>query len=167
MKPVLRKTLMTLLILIVVLPLAVLVAAQFGALRGTPPTDLGVRDGRLKPPSNTPNSVTSQAALYPGHPQAQRAAIAPLRYSGDGKAAMRKIAGILRGMERTELITDQPGYLYAQCTTRLMRFTDDIEFWLDETAGVIHVRSASRLGRKDFGVNRARVEAIRARLTAG
>ena len=80
---------------------------------------------------------------------------------------MRKIAGILRGMERTELITDQPGYLYAQCTTRLMRYTDDLEFWLDEPAGVIHVRSASRIGHGDRGVNRARVEAIRHRFING
>jgi uncharacterized protein (DUF1499 family) len=48
--------------------------------------------------------------------------------------------------------------------TRLMRFVDDAEFYLDEKAGVIHVRSASRLGSSDFGVNRARIESIRAKL---
>lgn len=53
-------------------------------------------------------------------------------------------------------------YLYAQFTTRWLGFMDDVEFWLDRRAGVIHVRSASRLGRRDFGVNRARVEALRA-----
>jgi uncharacterized protein (DUF1499 family) len=161
-----RKSAMTFLVIVILLPLLALLAAQFGAFKGTAPANLGIRDGRLKPPAKTPNSVTSQAGLYPDHPQAQRAAIAPLKYTGDGKAAMLKIARILRGMERTEIITEQPGYLYAQCTTRLMRFTDDVEFMLDEPAGVIQVRSASRIGHGDRGVNRARVEAIRHQLMA-
>jgi uncharacterized protein (DUF1499 family) len=57
-------------------------------------------------------------------------------------------------------------YLRATFTTRLMKFTDDVEFWLDPAAGVVQVRSASRLGRKDFGTNRARVEALRTQLQA-
>lgn len=161
-----RKIFMGFLVVVVLLPVLVVLAAQFGAFKGTAPSNLGIRDGRLKPPAKTPNSVTSQAGLYPDHPQAQRAAIAPLKYTGDGKAAMQKIAHILRGMERTEVITEQPGYVYAQCTTRLMRFTDDVEFMLDEPAGVIQVRSASRIGHGDRGVNRARVEAIRHQLMA-
>jgi uncharacterized protein (DUF1499 family) len=76
------------------------------------------------------------------------------------------VAGILRGMERTTVVTEQPGYLYAQARTRLLRFTDDVEFSLDEAAGVIHVRSASRIGHGDRGVNRARVEAIRSAFMA-
>lgn len=155
---------MTLLAILVLLPVLVLVAAQLGAFAGTPPADLGVNNGRLKPPSNTPNSVTSQAAQHAGQPQAQRAAIAPLAYSGDGQAAMRKLAGVLAAMERTTIVRQAPDYIYAQCQTRLMRFTDDVEFWLDEKAGVIHVRSASRIGHGDRGVNRARVEMIRHRM---
>ena len=57
-------------------------------------------------------------------------------------------------------------YLYAQYTSRLMKFVDDVEFWFDPAAGVVQVRSASRLGEKDFGVNRARVESIRQALAA-
>jgi uncharacterized protein (DUF1499 family) len=59
-------------------------------------------------------------------------------------------------------VTRESGYLYAQSTTPLMRFTDDLEFWLDAEKGVIHVRSASRLGESDLGANRQRVETIRA-----
>lgn len=155
---------MSLLAIVVLLPVLVLVAAQVGAFAGSAPADLGVKDGRLKPPSNTPNSVTSQAGLHASHPLAQRAAIAPLAYSGDGRAAMRKLAGVLAGMERTTVVRQEPDYLYAQCQSKLMRFTDDVEFWLDEKAGVIHVRSASRIGHGDRGVNRARVEMIRHRM---
>ena len=50
--------------------------------------------------------------------------------------------------------------------TKLLKFVDDFEVWFDPTAGVVQVRSASRIGRKDLGVNRARVEALRAALAA-
>lgn len=137
------------------------IAGQAGWLRGTPPADLGVRDGRLQPPSATENSVSSQASLYPDHPQRSNALVAPFRYRGDGAAAMDRLAKVLAGWPDTALVTREPGYLYAQCGTRRLRFTDDVEFVLDAPQGVIHVRSASRVGRKDFGANRARVEALR------
>lgn len=156
-----------LIVIVVGLFVMVVLAGQLGLLRGKTPTTIGVREGKLKPPSKTPNSVSSQAALYPDHPQLAYARIEPFKYSGDGKAAMAKIAGILRGMDRTEVITEEPGYLYAQCTTQLLHFTDDVEFYLDEPAGVIQVRSASRIGHGDRGVNRARVEAIREKFNAG
>jgi uncharacterized protein (DUF1499 family) len=121
---------MTLLLIVVLLPLAVIAAGQLGLLKGTAPNNLGLRDGRLKPPSKTPNSVTSQAGLWADHPMAARAGIAPLRYTGDGPAAMKKLAEVLRGLERTVIVTEKPDYLYAQCTTALLKFTDDVEFAL-------------------------------------
>jgi uncharacterized protein (DUF1499 family) len=148
------------------LGLGLIVAGQLGLLAGQAPGNLGVTDGRLKPPSRTPNSVSSQAALYPDHPQKEYASIAPIAYSGAGEAAMAKLANILQNSERTVLVTQGPDYIYAQCTTVLLKFTDDVEFWLDKANNVIQVRSSSRLGRKDFGVNRARIEAIRARFNA-
>lgn len=137
-------------------------AAQMGVLKGKKPTDLGLNNGRLKPPSTAPNSVSSQANLYPDHPQRQYAQIAPIQFAGDSQKALQHIAEILQNLPRTEVIIQQPDYLYAQSTTQVMKFTDDIEFWHEAGASVIHVRSASRLGRKDFNVNRERVEKIRA-----
>jgi uncharacterized protein (DUF1499 family) len=134
-----------------VLAVAIFAAGQLGFLRGQPPAVLGVQQGRLKTPSLTPNSVSSQAQLY----------------SGEGKAALRSLAALLQASERCVLVQREPNYLYAQCSTRWLKFTDDVEFSLDEAANVIHVRSASRLGQKDFGVNRARVEALRARFEQG
>jgi uncharacterized protein (DUF1499 family) len=150
-----------LILIFVVSAMALLTAGQLGWLKGTQPALLGVVDGRLQPPSSTRNSVSSQAALYPGHPQLEYARIAPLRYTGDGKAAFAKVAAAVRALPRTVVVKDEAGYLYAQCTTRWLRFTDDLELWLDEPAQTIHVRSASRLGEADLGVNRARVEALR------
>ena len=140
----------------------VVVAGQIGLLKGKKPNDIGVQQGRLKPPSTNPNSVSSQTDLYPAHLQRDYASIAPFKFSGDGEKALQKIAEILRSTERTEIIVQESDYVYAQCKTKVMKFIDDIEFWLDRSAGVIQVRSASRLGRKDFNINRARVEAIRA-----
>ena len=154
-------------LVIVLLALAIGLAAQLGLLRGRMPGDLGARDGRLKPPSMTPNSVSSQAALYPDNPQRAYAAIAPFPAAEGGPQTLERIRRICEGMEGAKVVKSDPGYLHVQFETRWMKFVDDTEFWFDPRAGVIHVRSASRLGRKDFGDNRARVEAIRARLGAG
>jgi uncharacterized protein (DUF1499 family) len=156
------KYLGILLALLLVLGAALILAGQLGFLTGQTPADLGVRDGRLRPPSNTPNSVSSQAALYPDHPQRAYAAISPLAYTGNGEAAMQGLAAMVQATPRCILVTKQADYLYAQCSTALLRFTDDVEFWLDAKAGVVQLRSASRLGQSDLGVNRARIEAIRA-----
>jgi uncharacterized protein (DUF1499 family) len=146
---------------VAIVALAILVAGQMGMLRGKPPADLGVKDGKLKRPSRTPNSVTSQAMLWPDHPQQTYSSVAPFKASGDGSAEVAKIRSVLKSMSHTVIVKDEPGYIYAQCTTPILKFTDDVEFALDASKGIIDVRSASRIGRKDFGVNRARVEYIR------
>jgi uncharacterized protein (DUF1499 family) len=151
-------------IIIALLVIAGLLAGQLGLLKGTPPTDLGVHEGRLKPPSQTPNSVTSQASLYPDHPQRSYADIAPLPANGEPKATLDRIASIVEAMDGAKIVKKEPGYLYAQFTTRLMKYVDDAEFWFDPVAGVVHVRSASRLGSSDLGVNRKRIEFIRQKL---
>jgi uncharacterized protein (DUF1499 family) len=89
-------------LLLLALTLAVLVvtAGQLGVFRGRAPDGLGVQGGRLKAPAETPNSVSSQAGLFPEHPQRRYADIAPLAYTGDGHAALRRLAGLLQASER-------------------------------------------------------------------
>jgi len=144
--------------------LLVWLAGRFGALRGNPPADIGVREGRLKPPSRTSNSVTSQADLYPQHPMRDYARIAALPASGGAAASMARVRAVVERMPGATVVEQRDDYLYAQFETSAMRFVDDVEFWYDPAAQAIAVRSASRVGRKDFGVNRARIEAIRAQL---
>jgi len=151
---------------ILVLIVLAVAAGQLGFLQGTAPTDLGVRDGKLKPPSSTENSVSSQAALYPDHPERIYADIAPLALKGDGPATLARIKAIVEGMDGARVVKSEPGYLYAQFTTKLMKYVDDVEFWFDPAANAIQVRSASRVGRGDMGVNRKRIEAVRAALEA-
>lgn len=143
-----------LVIVLLALAVVIFVLGQVGMLRGTAP-DLGVLQGKLKPPSNTPNSVSSQA-------QQGDAQIAPLTYKGDAANAMQQLRQIVQASPGITIIASEPTYLYAQCQTRWLKFVDDLEFYVDDANKHIHVRSASRIGRKDFGVNRARVEAIRA-----
>jgi uncharacterized protein (DUF1499 family) len=151
-------------IAIIGIALALVIAGQLGLLRGSVPQDLGVKDGKLKPPARTPNSVSSQADLYSDNPQATYARIDALHYNGDGRAAFAKLAKLLAAQDRTVIVRQTDDYLYAQCTTALLRFTDDVEFWLNPDKQQIEVRSASRVGRKDFNVNRERVEALRSQL---
>lgn len=148
-------------VIVVGLPAATLVAGQLNMLSGRRPQDLGARDGLLKPPVAAAwNSVSSQAAR---HPHTDYHEIAPLRYQGDGNAAFARLAAIVEATPGATVITSQPGYLYAEFQTPLLKFVDDVEFLLDQPASVIQMRSASRLGRKDFGANRKRLEAIRQR----
>ena len=147
--------------------LLLLIAGQLGVLTGKTPKDLGVTEGKLKRPSKTPNSVSSQADLWPDHPQHEYARIAAFTLRGDGPVTMARIKAIAESWPRAVVVEARADYLYVQFGTALLKFTDDAEFWFDPAAGVVHVRSASRLGRKDFEVNRQRVEAIRARLSSG
>jgi uncharacterized protein (DUF1499 family) len=158
-----RKLMTWLLVAVLVLVIAVLAAGQAGLFAGKAPTDLGVVNGRLKPPSRTENSVSSQAGLYPDHPMKAYAEIAPIEFAGEGRAAVDRIRRIVETTEGACIVRAEPGYLYAQFQTRWLKFVDDAEFLADESARVVHVRSAARIGRGDLGVNRARIEAIRAR----
>jgi uncharacterized protein (DUF1499 family) len=161
-----RRLGMHLVIWLALAVVAVLLAARFGAFAGREPSGLGVRDGKLQAPAKTPNSVSSQADLWPDAALKDHARIAPLAVPGDGKAAIASIAQVVESLPGARIVLRRDDYLYAQFTTALMGFVDDAEFWFDPAAKVVQVRSASRIGRKDFGVNRARIESIRARLAA-
>lgn len=129
----------------------------FGSIfAGQRPSSLGVKNGQLSPCPGSPNCVVSQ-----GNPDAEHA-IAPIAYSGDGASALARLESIITAMPRTAILEKTEDYLYAEFTSRLMGYVDDVEFYVDPGVPVIHVRSASRLGESDLGVNRKRIEAIRA-----
>ena len=114
------------------------------------PTDLGARDGRLARCRRTPNCVSSQA-----DPADREHFIAAISFSG----RFDEVRKIVEAMPGATVIRAEGAYLYAEFRTPLLRFVDDLE--LLQEGAVLHVRSASRLGRRDFGVNRKRVEALR------
>ena len=114
------------------------------------PTNLGARDGRLARCRRTPNCVSSQA-----DPADREHFIAAISFTGK----FDEVRKIVEAMPGATVIRAEAAYLYAEFRTPLLRFVDDVE--LLQEGGVLHVRSASRLGRRDFGVNRKRVEALR------
>ena len=117
------------------------------------PDNLGVRDGKLAACKRSPNCVSSQA-----DPADREHYIAPIHGT---MAAVRKA---VESLPRTTIVREGKNYLYAEFRTKLLRYVDDVEFFSD--GSVIHVRSCSRLGRRDFGVNRKRVEALRSLIEA-
>jgi uncharacterized protein (DUF1499 family) len=122
---------------------------------GQRPNTLGVKNGQLSPCPGSPNCVVSQ-----GNPDAEHA-IDPIAYSGDPASALARLEALITEMPRTAIIEKNDTYLYAEFTSKLMGYVDDVEFYLDPANSVVHVRSASRLGESDLGVNRKRIEAIR------
>jgi uncharacterized protein (DUF1499 family) len=144
----------TLLSVILLLPAALLIGCH-----GTRPSSLGVRDGKLAACPESPNCVSS-------HMTDETHRIDPLPYAGSGADALARLSAIVRSLPRTTIVTEKSDYLHAECTSRIFRFVDDVEFLADDRAKVIHVRSASRLGSSDLGVNRKRIELIRSRWQA-
>ncbi len=109
---------------------------------------------------NKPNCVSSQAPA--GDSQH---AIAPLAFAGDADRAWGALQRAISAMPRTRILSDGHGYLHAEATSLIFRYVDDVECLLDRAASVIHVRSASRVGYGDMGVNRKRVERLRERFS--
>jgi uncharacterized protein (DUF1499 family) len=117
------------------------------------PSSLGLHDGRLAPCPGTPNCVGSE---YPDSPEW----IAPLDFTDTPPEAWARLQARIQAQGgQIETLTDT--YLWATYRSRLLRFIDDVEFRLDSEARHIQVRSASRLGYSDLGVNRERIEALR------
>lgn len=123
---------------------------------GKRPENLGVKAGKLAPCPSTPNCVSSQCLSTD-----TEHSIAAFRYQSPPAEAIATLKSVIESMPRTKLITATSTYLYAEFATPLMGFVDDVEFYLDDANHLIHVRSASRLGKSDLGVNRQRVEDIR------
>lgn len=139
---------------------AVLVAFAVLALlsmTGSMPNNLGLSAGRLAPCPGSPNCVSS-AATDPRH------AIAPFALDRSPGAAKEEFKRAIATLPRAKLISETENYLHFEFRSLVFRFVDDVEFHLDAATKTIQVRSASRAGHSDFGVNRRRVEAIRALL---
>jgi uncharacterized protein (DUF1499 family) len=122
---------------------------------GTRPTDLGVTDGRLKACPSSPNCVCSSDSD-------KEHGIAPIAWEQSPERAIAALKQVIQSMERTAIVVESGDYLHVEFTTKLMGYVDDVEFYVKD--GVIQVRSASRLGKSDLGVNRQRIEAIRSAL---
>jgi uncharacterized protein (DUF1499 family) len=121
---------------------------------GTPQGNLGVHDGFLASCPASPNCVVTQDAD-------ESHSVAPIVYQTNLDTARDTLLKVLTVVPGTEVIAQTDNYIRAQSTSRLMGFIDDVEFYFPVNRKVIEMRSASRLGESDLGVNRRRLEQIR------
>ena len=123
---------------------------------------LGIENGQLKECPTTPNCVNSQA-------KEKKHFIEPILFTGPPLEAKKHILNILKELKRTKINVVEDNYIRAEFTSRVFRFVDDVEFYFPDTKSkqrIIHVRSASRTGYSDLGVNRKRIEQIRSKFKA-
>jgi len=125
----------------------------------TPERETGVDGMTLKPCPETPNCVSTQADR-----ESQK--MEPIPFEGTADDARQRLKTIVESLPRTRIVEERDNYLHAESRSLVFRFVDDIEFVLDEAAGLIHFRSAARLGTWDFNVNRKRMEEIRRKFEA-
>ena len=118
------------------------------ACTGEPPQNIGVTGGQLAPCPESPNCVSSFESD-------EEHDIEPLA------ANLEQIERVLVGLNEANIVSTSENYIYAEFTSRLMRYIDDVEFLYDQSTGITHVRSASRIGYSDLGANRNRIEGIR------
>jgi len=127
------------------------------ACSGKRSSNLGALNGKLNPCPASPNCVSSQAPV-----DDKEHFIEPLSYSSTLKQAKERLVKAITSMKRAKIIMDNENYIHAEYTSALFRFVDDVEFNFDDAKKIIHVRSASRMGYGDMGVNRKRIEELRA-----
>ncbi|MGB8436260.1 MAG: DUF1499 domain-containing protein [Burkholderiales bacterium] len=156
-----RRALWPILLTVAILLAGILTGRAMGLFAGKRPDSLGAAAGRLAPCKSTPNCVSSQADRGD-----EIHYIAPIAARIDPERTFAELLRIVRTTERASVVTQGRDYLHAEYRSRVLGFVDDVEFLLDPGAALIHARSASRVGYGDFGVNRDRIEGIRARLAA-
>ena len=116
----------------------------------------GGKGRELSPCPKSPNCVSSLS-------EDESHYVKPLAYEGTVEKAKKKLIGVISSMKRSEIVAAEDNYLHATFVSFLFRFVDDVEFYFDNDRRIIHVRSASRTGYSDLGINRKRVEEIRKR----
>lgn len=121
---------------------------------GTVPSNIGPMDGRLSDCPKSPNCISSGA-------NDKKHFIAPLQYSDSFSQAYSRLIFAVKSISGSQIIVKEENYIHAGFTSRVFRFVDDAEFLFDEKEKKIHIRSASRKGYSDLGVNRKRMEKIR------
>lgn len=118
------------------------------------PDNIGVQNGILAPIPDSPNAVATQSGI-----ESQK--MMPIEF-GERSAIemMEQIEQVINSQPRTRIVEQTDNYLHAEFSSLIFRFTDDVEFFVDQDAKLVHFRSASRVGYSDMGANRSRMEMI-------
>ena len=140
------------------IPIAWLVLILIIKISSPRPPSIGLTNNKFTPCPTSPNCVSSMAP-----PGDQSHYVTPLSFKD--KDLIKSQILELKELNGYSLISHENNYFYFECTTLLMRYTDDLEILIVPEQNLIHIRSASRLGHSDLGANRKRVEFIRKQLT--
>lgn len=124
------------------------------ACHGTRPDNIGIMDGHLTPCPPKPNCVSTSSTDGEHN-------IAPFPLQKGPADSLDRLRKIIKDQPRTTMVTDANGYMHVEFESLIMRFVDDVEFFLPAGGKQIEARSASRLGHSDLGVNRKRMEELR------
>lgn len=147
-----KKLMITLLVLFIL----ILVGTFSMGIYSHKAPELGLHDGKLSPCSDKPNCVCSEYNTANAQNRIQ-----PLSTVGmENHIAWVSLMNAVKGSGGS-IRQHSDTYLHVTFTSTLFRFVDDFEARLDADNGTIHIRSASRVGHSDLGMNRKRVEKIR------
>ena len=141
-------------LIVVVILLLLATVMTIRSVLATEPEHLGVTSGRFAPCPSSPNCVSTQC-------QDGMHGVEPIPFSGSPESAVEAIKVTLRTMPRVAIVKEGENYLHAVARSLVFRFPDDLEFFVDIETNLIHFRAASRVGRSDLGVNRARMTIFR------
>lgn len=142
----------------------VLLAGILAATAWAASPQTGVRNGQFLPCPTSPNCVSSMTTDV-------QKFVEPIGYAGlTREAAREKLTAILESEKSCRIVEakeleDGSYYIHAEFRSKFFRFVDDAEFLFPENENVIHVKSASRVGYSDMGVNRKRMELLRSRFS--
>jgi len=109
----------------------------------------------LKPCPSTPNCITSFI-----HNNDESHFLHAIKSKLSTSESKKKIKQYISNNKNLKLINEEENYLYFEYTSQIMKFVDDVELYFVED-GILHFRSASRIGRKDFGANIKHIHEIR------
>ena len=118
------------------------------------PKNIGVENGKLAQIPNKPNAVSSQT-------DEEDKKVEALEFKVNLEDSKEKLLKSIQDYGNAKIIKNEKNYIYAIFTTGKMKYHDDVEFYFDENAKLIHFRSASRIGYSDMGLNRERYNKLR------
>ena len=132
----------------------IILAVILSGCASKPPASVGVTDGRFFPCPKSPNCVSSMS-------EEQTHYIEPFNYPTEKQQAFHTLQRMLAGLDLATIIAQSDNYLHVEFKSRYLGFVDDVEFYFPNNEPLIHIRSASRLGYYDLGVNRKRMNSLR------
>jgi len=142
--------------LVIILTISLFISA----CTGTRPSHLGAIQTSIQPCPDSPNCVTSNTELADEEHYIEAIIVKATAIKNEQDPS-KELIKLISNDPQAEIVIKSPHYIYAEYTSAVFGFVDDVELLFDNKLGRFDVRSASRLGYRDFSANRKRIEALR------